>query len=101
MENFIPKKNWIEEGMEVANKYNPTQVMVVSRILRQYIDKRILENEEFIEKKIPQIIGIECHWWEDKKFKIHKFHTRELIPWIVAKDGDKTIEWFLETISSM
>lgn len=101
MENFIVKKNWIEEGMEVANKYNPKQIMIVSRILRQYIDKSVLEDGRLIEKKIQQIIGIECHWWEDNKFKIHKFHTRELIPWVVVQDGEKTIKWFIETINSL
>jgi hypothetical protein len=105
------KKNWIEEGLDVAHKDNPEQKMTVNRILRQNKQIKVQEGDDWVSKTKSFIIGVEVHYWElDKdteknKLMIAKFHTRLLIPWEIAMEsflkGSNVITQFIKKINSL
>lgn len=84
---MIHKRNWIKEGMDVADKNQLDVKMTVSRILRQTRKVRKLEGDNITTTEESQIIGIECLLWQDGKLLTPRYHTRQLIPWDIAVEA--------------
>ena len=87
-----------KEGESVAHIGNLTNQMWIERILRQTKELRPKDGNE--EHRLPQenkvhLIGIECHWWVGDVMHKNKFHSSELIPYHVAKTGQKTVDAWL------
>ncbi len=109
--NMEYKKNWIEEGMEVAHKDNPQQKLIVNRIIRQNKPIKVQENNDWVTVTKSFVIAVEVHWWEkdldtgQNKLQTAKFHTRLLIPWQVAMEsftkGVHVIENFIKRINKI
>lgn len=91
-------KYWIEEGGEVAHKDNPSQKMYVERILKSSREIDYGDGAGNTSKKtITRTHGVECHWFDsEKKFQTGKFHTRELIPYEIAEQGEDAINKWVE-----
>lgn len=96
------KKNWIKKGMEVASVHNIEQMMVVEDLL--YIEREIDYGGEEGKRTVKRFDGIICHWYfyldtdeeeKNKQFKKSKFHSRELVPWEIAVQGEKEINLFM------
>jgi uncharacterized protein YodC (DUF2158 family) len=87
-------KNWIKSGAEVAHKGNIIQKMYVEDII-----KRSKAGGQMV-----LVIGVKCHWWQesgrDKKpiYQFGTFHTKELVPWEVAMQGQQAVTKFLDSL---
>lgn len=44
------------------------------------------------------LIGIKCHWWNKDVLESAMFHSRELVPWIIAEKGQSAIDNFIHGI---
>ena len=69
--------------------------MWIERLLRQ--TKELKPKDGDPEHKIQQeskvyLVGVECHWWVDNDLRKGKFHSMELVPYHVARSGDKAVE---------
>ena len=87
-------------GEDVAHKDNLEIKMVVSRILTQTKELKPKDGSKdhaLVQEKKSYLIGIECHWWEEGKLRRDKFHSRELVPFHIAKSGKDTVmQWLLD-----
>lgn len=88
-------KVYFKEGDEIAHKENLEHKMYVARILKVRVPSKELDKEgNFNGKYYSRIEGVECHWWMNNDLKTAKFHTRELVPFDIAKEGkEKVKEW--------
>jgi len=49
------------------------------------------------EKQLRSII---CTWWEGNKLQKNEFHSHELVPWGVAKQGVDQVNDYLKSIET-
>jgi len=99
--NQDKKKYFFSEGEEVAHKENIQQKMFIESILFTTYEKPTGKDKSDgnIEKKITRkIIGIKCHWWDNKGYHEGKFHKTELVPWVIAEGSTYSdiIQWLAE-----
>ena len=86
------KKKYFSEGDEVVHKDNVSLKMIVKQIIVYKKKITVFGKKEKEEKTF--ISGIRCGWWKDDEFIYGDFHSRHLVPWDIAKQGqDKIIEW--------
>ena len=90
-------KHRFKEGDEVSHRENISMKMTVDRILKESIpvySGKLDDNGDMIMKSGIRMCGIRCRWWVDNKIVIQDFHSREIIPWLVAVEGkDKVVDW--------
>jgi hypothetical protein len=102
-------KYHFKEGEIVCHKENLSLDMTVARILKESREFNkgfdAKENKPIIERGI-RMIGIEVHWWEvsesepnKKNLRTHKFHSSELIPKEIAKEGIEIVnQWITDQV---
>jgi hypothetical protein len=49
------------------------------------------------DKKLRHIV---CSWWSENKLEKDNFHSHELIPWGIAKQGEDQVKAYLDSISN-
>lgn len=86
-----------EEGDEVASVDNlelKMRVFTINKRVEDYFTG-VIDGKGVREvKQRSRMEGISCHWWLGNDIQTHKFHTRELVPWEIAKQGlEACIEW--------
>ncbi len=77
------------EGEEVAHVDNPELKMYVERLVKS---SRTIDDGPNGKKVINYIQGVRCHWWQGTELKANIFHTKELVPFVVAEEGFIAIE---------
>lgn len=82
------KKYWIKPGIEVAHRDCITRKMYVVNIVRK---KRRIKKEDGTRDTLSVIQGVACRWFDDNKENKEVYHTRELIPWNIASEGEEAI----------
>lgn len=85
-------KNWISNGDAVAHIDNLELKMRVSHF--------VFESKEVDNQRVKRFRGVKCTWWGESKSGEKRvlidaeFHSRELVPWEVAKGGADEVEKF-------
>jgi uncharacterized protein YodC (DUF2158 family) len=97
---MIKQKYKFKVGEEVAHKDNLNLKLYVRRILVQTKELKPSSGDpkDAIEHSKVYIVGIECHWGLNNEIKIHKFHSRELVPWHVAQSGEKQVIAWIQDV---
>jgi hypothetical protein len=72
---MIRTKYWIKDGMAVAHIENLSQKLFVEKV----------------HKENNKVLGVEVHWWTERKLMTHTFHTDELLPWEVVLQGPEEV----------
>lgn len=88
------KKYIFREGDAVAHGDNLETKMFVERILKKTKKEatgRMVDGKPDYHT-YQVMLGIVCHWFEDKKLIKSKFHSMELIPWEEAVKKAKEYE---------
>ena len=97
-------KHHFKEGEEVYHKDNQALKLIVRRILKEtktFTKGFDEEKGEAIKEKGIRMIGIECHWWQkssitgENEIQIHKFHSSELVPAPIVKNGPEEVNKWL------
>lgn len=94
-------RKWIKPGLEVAHKDHPERKYYVDHIKKKVIEiptGQAKEDGRPIYEKRSRIIGVQCRYFEDGKWKFLRFHTREIVPWAVAEKGISAIIAFMESV---
>lgn len=93
----MDKKFRFKEGDEVAHKDNLETKMIVDRIIKKSYKYKDFTSDPPQEKIGIKILGISCHWWnKDNNIERFKFHTQEIIPFDIAKKGQKSVDKWLK-----
>ena len=86
-------KYWIVPGVEVVHRDD------ISELNRDRMHLFKMTVEKVVRRKVndhlARVDGVRCHWLDnDRKYQVGMFHTKELIPYDVAKKGvDAVNEW--------
>lgn len=91
------------EQEEVAHVDCLEVKMRVIKLCWRYVEQSTGEpkgdpKEGFEKQKKKWLDAIQCQWWEGNSLKNGKFHSRMLIPWVIAEKGTKEVEEWLEQI---
>ena len=80
-----------KEGEAIAHIGNIDQRMWIVEIRKK---PKINDKGKEIGKIL---IGIFCHWWNGNVLEREMFHSRELIPWVVAEKGQEEVNKFIHS----
>ena len=96
------EKEKFKEGDVVYHIHNLQTSLIVDNIYiekKEVIDKFDQDKNAFIKKEKTIIRGVGVHWWENKEFKTFRFHSRELIPERIVKQGQDEIDKYILSLS--
>ena len=97
------KKYWLKTGESVAHITNLAFEMSIKELLYRraeiFCDEKepnsyfSTEQHRWIRNK-KLLIGVRCHWMQDGEMKEQNFHSKELVPWHIAKKGPNAVDKF-------
>lgn len=96
------EKEKFKEGDVVYHIHNLQTSLIVDNIYiekKEVIDKFDQDKNAFTKKEKNIIRGVGVHWWENKEFKTFRFHSRELIPERIVKQGQDEIDKYILSLS--
>ena len=90
-------KYWIAGGIMVVHRNDITELNKDRlSLFRMTVEKLVKHSKNGAgEKRRSYIEGVRCHWIDnERKYQVGQFHTNELVPYDVAKEGiEKVNEW--------
>lgn len=91
-------------GEEVAHIGQLDQQMIVKDIKWKIVNiptGNLTEDDKLEKKKKKLLDAIEVVWWDkEKKFHKERFHSGQLIPWVIAEKGEEATQEWLNSLKN-
>ena len=89
-------------GEEVAHIGQLDQRMIVKDIKWKIVNVptgNVTKDDKLEKKKKKLLDAIEVVWWDkEKKFYKERFHSGQLIPWVIAEKGDEAAQEWIDSL---